>query len=76
MEVLEDLVKPAHFFRALVANGFSSRSSHVMGRSSTNKDHVSLGQTHCLKRRSFCWRVSGASSINPNIRCNFLEGRF
>ena len=57
MEVLDDLARPAHFLRALVANGCSSPSSQEMGRSSTVRGHDILGQTPYLKRRSFCWRV-------------------
>ena len=68
MEMLDDLAMPAHFLMALVASGCSSCSSQEMGRSSTVSGHDSLGQTPCLKRRSFCWRVRGVVSIASSIR--------
>jgi len=70
MEVFADLASPAHLLRALVAKGCSSRSSQVIGKCSTSRDHDSLGQTPCLKSLSFCWRVKGVPSIADNIRFN------
>ena len=68
IDILEDLVRPAHFFRAFIARGCTSHSNHIIGKSSTSRAYESLGKTRCLKSWIFCGRVRGVSSIAVSIR--------
>ena len=70
MEVFADLARRAHLLRVLVAKGCSSRSSQVIGKCSTSREHDSLGETPCLKSLSFCWRVKGVQLIADSICFN------